>query len=122
MYVSVFFFLVDFIPCNLMCRRLIVVFINFFICKLINPYVRIGNVLITPRLISTRMIVVVRIKNAARKYCAASGLVVQTIILFTTIFYCCVLRGASHIPVCLFLIHFNIYCPFFGLAFLFGIV
>ena len=28
-------------------------------------------------------------------------------------FYCCVFRGTSHIPVCLFMVRFIICCPFF---------
>ena len=54
----------------------------------------------------------VRMKSAAWRYCASSGLVVWAIMLFVTTFDCCVFRGTSHITFFLFLVPLIIYCPF----------
>ena len=109
-------------PFRIMCRCTIVMFIDFYICFLINPSMRRGRFLRKPRLIELMRLVVVGIKIVAWKYCASSGLVVLAIILYTTIFYYCVSREASHIPFSFSLVHFYIFCTFFSPPFIFGLV
>ena len=109
---GVFFlaYLINFCIKN-MCH--IFMFISFYICFLINPSARPIHVLIKPILIDLGSIVVVGLNSAAWKYCDNYSLVVWSRILFSTVFDCCVTRGASHIPVCLFLVSFHIFCPLF---------
>ena len=100
--------MVDFSPYNFMCRCTIVLFVDFSICFFINPSVRSVHVLRKPFLISLIRIVDFGINSVAWKYCANSGLVIWDRILFTAGFDYCVIRVNSHIPVCLFLVPFNI--------------
>ena len=79
-------FLVDCSPCRLIFRFPIVVLINLSRCFLINIYVSPDHVLRKPNLTSLIRLAGVGINSAERKFCASSGLVVWTRILFTTIF------------------------------------
>ena len=106
-------FMVDFIPCRFMFRCPIVVPVYSSRCLLINTSVRPVHVLSKKLLIAFSRLVVVEINSAAWKYFVSYGLVVWARILFTTGFYCFVIRGNSQIPVCLFLVNFNVCCPLF---------
>ena len=105
-------FLVDCSPCHLICRCPIIFFVYFSICLMINSFVSTGRILRKPCLIDFSRPVVVALHNVAWKYCANYGLFVLSIILFNTVFYCCVTRVNFHILVCLVLVAFNICCPF----------
>ena len=120
--ITVVFFLVDCIPFRLVCRCPIVVFIGFSRCFLIDPSMRPGHVLRKPYFIALRRLVVIGLNSAAWNYCANSGLVVCARILFTTDFYCCVIRGTPHIPVFSSLLLLTFVVQFFGLSYLVGIV
>ena len=108
------FSLVEYIPCLLMCMCTIVVLIYFYISFLMSPSVRPGQVLSKPCLIALMRLSVFGMNSAAWRYCASSGLVVWSIILFVAISDCCVSRGTYHIPVCLLPVTFIICCPFFS--------
>ena len=90
----------------------IVVLPDFSKFFLVRFSVRSGQVFRKPCLIALRSIYVVVLNSSAWRYCASSGLVVWARILFASDSYCCVSRGTSHIPVCLFLVPFIISCPF----------
>ena len=72
-----------------------------------------GHVLRKPSLIDLRRLVVVGKNSAAWKYIVNFGFVVWAIILFTTVFDCCVTRETYHITACLLLVPFNIICHIF---------
>ena len=118
--VSIFFFLVDFSSCRLMCRCPIVVFIDFCRCFLVNPSVRPVHVLRKPRVIALRRLVVVGLNSAAWKYMLHLwfGFLGQNIIYHK--FF--LIQGNFPHSFFLFLVPFNICCLFFGLSFLVGIV
>ena len=92
-----------------MWRCTIVVFIYFSKFLLIDTFLRPVHVLRKPFFIDLRRIVAVGISSFAWKYYANYGLVFWYIILFTTGFYFCGARLTSQIPVCLFLVPFNIF-------------
>ena len=62
------FFLVDYIPCLLMCRRRIVVFLDFSWYLLMSFSVRPGHVFMKPFLIALMRLTVVGLKSYACKY------------------------------------------------------
>ena len=62
------------------------------------------------------------LKSAACKYCTSSYFYVCVIMLFVTASDCCIYRGTSHIPACLFLVSLIIYCTFYGLTYIFCLV
>ena len=78
------------IPCLLMCRCPIVVFIDFSILLCINPSMRPDYILRKPSLISLRRLIVVRLKLWHRNIVIVLFLVVWYIMLFNTIFDYCV--------------------------------
>ena len=116
--VSKSFSTVDFSPCLLIWRCPIFVFVYFSICFLVRWYVRPGQVFIKTCLITLRSLADVGMKSVALRYCASSVLVFWSIMLFATIYDCCVSGGTSHIPFFLFLVPFIIFIYFFGITFL----
>ena len=100
-------------PCLIMWRCPIVVFINFTIWFLMSFYVRPGQVSRKSCLVALSRIDAVGLKSATRRYCASYGLVVWSIMLFTTTSDCCVSRVTSQITVLLFLVNFIICCSLF---------
>ena len=75
--------------------------------------VRPGHIFRKPFLIALRRISVVGVNSSACKYCASYGLDACSIMLFTAVYYYCVTRGTSHIPVLLFLLPLIIPFPLF---------
>ena len=74
---------------------------------------RPSQVLNKPCLVALRRIIVVGIKSVTSRYCANYGVVVWARIVFSKISDFCVSRGTFHIPVCLLLVPFIIFCPVF---------
>ena len=70
-----------------------------------------------PCLIALRRLYVLRLKSAAWRYFASSVFFWDRMLLATAS-GCCVSRAIHHVNVCLFLVHFFTYCPFFGRKFL----
>ena len=96
----------------------IFVLIYFSILFLTISYIRPGQVFRKTCLVDLSRVAVVGMKSDWWRYWASSGLVAWSRMLFVTTSYCCVSRGNSHIPVCLFLTNFIIPCPLFGRTFL----
>ena len=105
------FSLVDFIPCLLMCKCPIVVFLDFYRCLLISFLVRLGHIFRYPCLMALMILAVVGLNSAACEYCDSSGFDAWPIILLITAAGCWVSRVTSHISVFLFLVPLMIYCP-----------
>ena len=76
-------------------------------------YVSPGQVFSKHCLVALRRLASAWLKRDACRYCASPGLFVWARMFFTTVSYCCVSRGTSHIPVCLFLGTFIISCTLF---------
>ena len=77
-----------------------------------------GQVVRKPCFIELRRIDLIGMKSVACRYCASSGLVVWSRMLFTIIYECCVSRVTSHITVCLLLVPFIIVVRFLKLTFI----
>ena len=103
----------DYSTCLLICRFLIFIFIDILICLLVSFYVITGQVFREPFFIALSRLADVGMKSDAWRYCASSGLVVWSRMLFARTSDFVVSKGNSHIPVCLFLVPFIIFCPFF---------
>ena len=91
----------------------IVVCLDFSKCFLMIVSVRPGHVFRKSCLVALSRLSVVGLKSAAYKYWASSSSEVCARVIFTTFSYCCGPRGASHIPVLLFLVPLIISSPFF---------
>ena len=84
-----------------------------FICFFVNHSVRPGHVLRKPSFIALMRLVVFGLNSMTQNYFARYGLVFWARILFTACFDCFLIRGTSHITVCLLLVPFNICLPLF---------
>ena len=107
------FYLVYCIPCLLMCRCTIFVFLDFLRCLLISFLLRHSYTFRNPCLVELMRLVVVGLNSAACKYCDSSVFDVCARKLFVTDSDCLVSRDTSQIPVFLFLVPLIIYFPFF---------
>ena len=105
------FSFVDSIPCILVCRCPIVVFLDFSICLLMSFLVRPGHVFRNPCLMSFVRISVVRLNIDVCKYRASSVFDVCTRMLFITDYGCWVSRRTSQIPFFLLLVPLIISFP-----------
>ena len=110
-YVSGVVSLVYFIPCHLMCRCPIVVFLDLLRCFFMVFYVRPVHVFRKPCLINLRRLAIVGLKSDACKYWDSSGFEVYARMLCTTFSEFYVPRSTSHIPVLLFMVPFIISSP-----------
>ena len=111
--VSGVFPLVDFSPCNLMCRCPVFVFLYFSIRLLIGFSVRPDHVFSKPCLVALRRLAVVGLNSSACKYFTGSGFYVFDIILFVATSDCWVSMGTSQIPFFLLLVPLIISFTFF---------
>ena len=97
MSISGGFYMVDCSPCLIMRRCRIVMLVYLSLCFFITPYMMHGQFLSKPSLIAFGRLVVVRMKSFPWIYCASSGLVVFTRMLFSTISNFCLQGNLPHL-------------------------